>query len=66
MLKLRYQLLDAPVGAPEITEPSDNDKRQDNVHVIATDGDRVVSAVRFDRAAVGEFIVRRMITNPEY
>lgn len=66
VLKLRYRLLDVPVGAPEITEPSDNDKNPNNVHVVAIDNDRVISAVRFDKVEAGDFIVRRMITDPEY
>ncbi len=66
VLKLRYELLDVPVGAPEINEPSDNDRNPENMHMIVSYSDQVVSAVRVDKVDDAEFVVRRMVTAPEY
>ena len=66
VLKLRYELLDVPVGAPEITEPSDNDRSSNNFHAVILDEGRLVSAVRVDKSDDHEYVVRRMVTAPEY
>ncbi|USN96764.1 MAG: GNAT family N-acetyltransferase [Candidatus Nomurabacteria bacterium] len=66
VLKLRYELLDEPVGAPEITEPSDNDRNPDNVHMVLYGEERrIVTAVRLDKSGDAEYVVRRMVVATE-
>ena len=66
VLRLRYELLDMPVGAPEISVPSENDNNPKNSNFVAIDSKQVVSAARLDRVTDTEFVVRRMVTSPEY
>ena len=66
VLKLRYKLLDEPVGWQEVAEPSDNDLDPDNFHVGAFALDRLVSAVRADKHDSETYEIRRMVTDPEF
>ena len=66
MRHLRYRVLDQPLGLPEKTESGKNDHNPDTIHLAAFDGDRLVTSVRLDKGTDGNYLVRRMATEPAF
>lgn len=65
VLKLRYQVLDAPVGRPEKTIVGEADKHPLTINRVVVVKGKIVATVRFEPYEDGNYLVRRMATHPD-
>ncbi len=64
VLRLRYEVLDKPLGLPEKTILGNSDQNPLAIHRAGFDGNRLVCTVRLDPYGEDAYLVRRMATDP--